>query len=475
MANKDITMMSVDQVSKMVQSGEVTSVQLVEACLARIESLNPQLNAFVYLAKDQALAAAAKADAEIKAGNYKGPLHGIPIALKDLFYTKGIPTTASSEVLRDFVPDFNGTVVQRLEDAGAILMGKTNTHEFAFGPTTEESCFGPSRNPWNPKKITGGSSGGSAVAAATGMAYVTMGSDTGGSVRIPSAMCGTVGFKPSYGLASLYGIIALSFSLDHPGPLCRSVVDCAIAMDAITGTDPKDPCPAAVIGEPTQFYKGLEGVTDLKGKVFGIPKNFFFDKTDYEVERVFNEAVENLKKIGAEIKYVEIPALELVTEASTRIMFSEAAYIHRDWYPARKSVYQAGVAARLDMGLAFTGVQYIQALKDREVIMAEWEKTLEEFDAILTPTLPIEAFDIGLGDPWTITTRGKSEPGKAMAIYHTRLGNMTGAPAITLPVGLTKNNLPVGLAINGARNDDLNVLRLALAYEKNFSYPTLSY
>ena len=156
-------------------------------------------------------------------------------------------------------------------------------------------------------------------------------------------------------------------------------------------------------------------------------------------------------------------------------MFSEAAFIHKDWYPTRKAIYQAGVAARLDMGLAFTGVQYIQALKDREKIMAAWEKTLEEFDAILTPTLPIEAFDIGLGDPWTITTRGKSEPGKAMAIYHTRLGNMTGAPAISLPVGLTKNNLPVGLAINGARNDDLNVLRLALAYEKNFSYPTLSY
>jgi aspartyl-tRNA(Asn)/glutamyl-tRNA(Gln) amidotransferase subunit A len=473
MSANDITMQSVEEVSKQIKAKKVSPVEFTKACLERVKKLDGELNAFVCLTEEIALAQANKAEEEIAKGGYKGPLHGVPIAFKDLFYTKGVATTGSSEVLRDFVPDFNGTIVQRMLDAGGVMIGKTNTHEFAFGPTTEESCFGPTRNPWNTKKITGGSSGGSTVAAVTGMSYITMGSDTGGSVRIPAAMCSAVGFKPSYGLGSLYGIIGLSFNLDHPGPICRSVVDCAIAMDAFTGTDPKDPCPGAIVGAPTRFYEGLDDVGDLKGKVFGIPTNFFFDKTDYEVERVFNEAVENLKKLGADVRYLEVPALDLVTDASTCILFSEAAYTHKPWYPSRKDKYQAGVAARLDMGLGFSAVQYIQGLKDRERIMAEWENTLKSYDAILAPACPIEAFDIGLGEPWNVVTRGKTEPGKAMATYHTRLANMTGAPAISVPAGLTKNNLPVGLMIMGARNNDLGVLRLARAYEKNVAYPAL--
>lgn len=469
----EITMMSIEQVSKMVERREISPVDLVEACLARIEKLNPELNAYVCLTAEQARKAAKEAEEEIANGHYRGKLHGIPIALKDLFYTKDIPTTASSEVLRDHVPDFNGTVVQRLIDAGAIVMGKTNTHEFAFGPTTEESCFGPTRNPWNPQKIPGGSSGGSGVATATGMAYVAMGTDTGGSIRIPAAMCGTVGFKPSIGLASLYGIVPLSFSLDHPGPLCRSVADAAITMDAITGTDENDPCPFAMKGEPTHFYDAIADVTDLKGKVFGIPTNFFFDKTDYEVERVFYEAVDRLKALGAEVREVEIPGLELVTDASTCLMFSEAAWLHRDWYPSRKERYQDGVAARLDQGGAYKATEYIQAVKDREKLMESWENTLKDFDAILAPTCPIEAFDIGLGAPWHVMTRGKQEMGKPMGTYHTRLADMTGAPALSVPAGLTKNGLPVGLMIMGRRNDDCAVLAMGMAYEKSYQYPVV--
>ena len=237
----DLTMKTISEVSQLIKKGEVSPVEIVEACLKRTEQLQDKLNAYVYLMADEARKQAKAAETEVKK-NYKGPLHGIPIALKDLFYTKGIPTTGGSALMKDFRPDYNGTIVQRLVDAGAILMGKTNTHEWAFGPTTEESYFGPSRNPWNPKKITGGSSGGSAIAAATGMAYMAMGSDTGGSVRIPSGFCGTVGFKPSYGMASLYGVIGLSFTLDTPGPLTRSVMDAALSIDAYTGYDPLDPC-----------------------------------------------------------------------------------------------------------------------------------------------------------------------------------------------------------------------------------------
>ena len=253
----DLAMMRIEQVSALVESGAVSPVELTEACLTRIEKLGPRLNAYVYLDAGAAREAARQAEAEIAAGRYRGRLHGIPIALKDLYYTEGIPTTAGSRVLRDFVPAFNGTVVRRLLDAGAVLLGKTNTHEFAFGPTTEESCFGPTRNPWDPRRISGGSSGGSAAAAAAGMAYLAMGTDTGGSVRIPAAMCGVVGFKPSIGLASLHGIVPLSFSLDHPGPLCRSVADAAITMDAITGADANDPCPYAAQSGATRFYEAI--------------------------------------------------------------------------------------------------------------------------------------------------------------------------------------------------------------------------
>lgn len=470
---EDITMMSMEQVAGMVRKQEVSPVDLVEACLKRTEFLQPKLNAYVNLMADDARKKAQIAEDEIKQGKYKGMMHGIPVALKDLYYTKGVPTTASSEVLKDFIPDYNSTIVQRLIDAGAIIMGKTNTHEFAFGPTTEDSCFGPTRNPWNPKKHPGGSSGGSGVAAATGMAYVAMGTDTGGSVRIPASMCGIVGFKPSYGLASLYGIIALSFNLDHPGPLCRSVADVAITMDTITGTDIRDTCPGAITGEPTCFYEGLKDEEDLTGKIIGVPTNFFFDKTDYKVELVVREAIEKLKELGAEIRYINIPALELVTDASTCIMFSEAAFLHKERYPSQKEKYQAGVAERLEQGNAYTAVQYIQACRDREKIMSAWEETLKDIDAVVAPTCPITAFDIGLTPPWKIETRGQTELGKPMCTYHTRLANMTGGPALSLPVGLTDEKLPVGLMIMGRRNDDLGVLRIGYAYEKHNRYPML--
>lgn len=467
----DITMLSIEKVSKLIEKKELSPVDLTKACLSRINKQNPELNAYVYLAADQAQIAAKKAENEISEGHYRGKLHGIPVAFKDLYYTKGIPTTACSKVLKDFVPNFNGTVVQRLIDAGAIIMGKTNTTEFAFGPTNEESYFGPARNPWNTKKISGGSSGGSAIAVTSGMAYVAMGSDSGGSIRIPAAMCGAVGFKPSIGLVSSYGIVPMSFTMDHPGPLCRSVADAAIVIDAITGTDENDTCPFAIKGEHTNFYDTIANVTDLKGKVFGIPKNFFFDKTDYEVERVFFEAVDRIKALGAEAKEVVIPDLELIPEVSTNIMFSEAAWNIKDLYLKNKENFDEAIASRIETGLSIKAIDYIESVKCRERIIGNWEETLKDLDAVLVPTCPIEAFDIGLGEPWHIITRGNQEMGKPMATYHTRLANMTGAPALSVPAGLTKNGLPVGIMIMGKRNDDCGVLEIGMVYERNYKYP----
>ncbi len=466
----EIVMMSIEEISMLIEKKELSPVDLTEACLFQIEKYNKKLNAYVYVSVAQARIAAKEAEREIVKGNYRGKLHGIPIAFKDLYYTKDIPTTACSKVLKDFIPDFNGTVVQRFIDAGAIVLGKTNTTEFAFGPTNEESYFGPARNPWNIKKISGGSSGGSAVSVASGMSYVAMGSDSGGSIRVPAAMCGVVGFKPSIGLVSSYGIVPMSFTMDHPGPLCRSIADVAISVDAITGTDDKDPCPFAIKGEHTRFYDSIANSTDLKGKVFGIPSNFFFDKTDYEVERVFYEAIERMKSLGAEIREIFIPGLELIPEVSTHLMFSEAAWNHKKWYPSHKESYQKDIPPRLEIGLAVKATEYIQAVKYREKIIEQWETALQDLDAVLTPTCPIEAFDIGLGEPWYITTRGKKEMGKPMATYHTRLANMTGAPALSVPAGVTKGGLPVGLMIMGKRNDDGQVLKIGMAYEKNYKY-----
>ncbi len=465
-ASNDITLMTMAEVSAMIKAGKISPVEVVEACLKRTEALQEKLNAYVYLMADEARKAAKKAESEVRK-NYKGPLHGIPIALKDIYYTQGIPTTGGSGLMVDFRPDFNGTIVQRLLDAGAILMGKTNTHEWAFGPTTEESFFGPSRNPWNPKKITGGSSGGSAIAAATGMAYVAMGSDTGGSVRIPSAMCGTVGFKPTYGLASLYGIIGLSFTLDTPGPLTRSVMDTALAIDAYAGPDPLDPCPGRLSGPFPKFAESLKEVDNLKGKVIAVPTNFFFDKTDDDVEKRVMNGVAAMKDLGADVQYIEIPSIELVPNVSTVILFSEAAHCHQERFAKYPDKYQPGVKARLEQGGAYTAVEYIDALKGREKIMADWERAITGIDGVVVPTCPIPAYDIGLPAPWHIQTRGKTEEGRAMCTHHTRIANTAAIPAITLPCGLTSEGLPAGLMIMGRRGDDVGVLQLGYAYEKH--------
>ena len=468
---KNILMNTIEEVSSLIENKEISPVELTDNCLMQIEKYNPELNAYVFIATEEAKIAAKEAEKAIMSGDYRGKLHGIPIAYKDLYFTKGMPTTACSKVLKDFVPQYDSTVVERLGKAGAINLGKTNTTEFAFGPTNEESYFGPARNPWNTKKIPGGSSGGSAIAAASGMAYLAMGSDSGGSIRIPAAMCGVVGFKPSIGLISTYGIVPLSFSMDTAGPICRSVADVAIVLDTVTGTDSKDPSPFAAKGKPTEFYQDIKNAENLKGKILGIPSNFFFDKTDYEVERIFFEAVDRLKALGAEVKEIHIPGLDLIPNISTNLMFSEGAWAHRNWFPELKDDYQKDIPPRLELGLSVTATDYIEAVKGREKIIAQWASALENIDAVITPTCPIEPFDIGLGAPWNIITRGKTEQGKIMATYHTRYANMTGAPALSVPAGLTKNGLPVGLMIMGKLGYDVDVLEIGMAYERHYQYP----
>jgi aspartyl-tRNA(Asn)/glutamyl-tRNA(Gln) amidotransferase subunit A len=467
MKETDLIMMSIKEISSMIKKKQISPVEIVEECINRTKRLQPELNAYITFLEEEAKKKAKIAEREIMKGGPKSPLHGIPIALKDLFYTKRVLTSAGSKLLKDFKPDYDGTVTDRLNKSGAILMGKTNMHEFAFGPTNEDSYYGPSRNPWDPSRITGGSSGGSAIAVATGMTYMAMGTDTGGSVRIPSAFCGVVGFKPTYGMGSLYGIIPLSFTLDHPGPLTRSVYDAAITMDMITGYDPKDPCIGKYKGKNTNLAKELSDVDTVKGMTIGVPSNFYFDKVDYEVEKLVENAISNLKQLGAEIKTIEIPYLDIVPNISTIIMFSEAAYNHKDRLAVHPGEYEPNVKARLDQGMNYSAIEYISALQEGEKILNAWNKVISEVDAVVTPTLPITAYKIGSK---IVVTRGKEEPAREMCVRHTRFANTTGCPALTVPCGLTPEGLPAGIMIMGRNYDDLTVLKIGYAYEKHYPY-----
>jgi len=470
MEEKDITMMSIAKISSMIKKKQISPVEITEECIKRTKILQPEVNAYVSFLEDEAKKSAKIAEKEIIKKGSKSLLHGIPIALKDLYYTKGVLTSASSQLLKNFKPEYNGTITDRLNKSGAILMGKTNLHEFAFGGTNEVSYYGPTRNPWDTSRISGGSSGGSAVAVASGMAYMAMGTDTGGSVRIPAALCGVVGFKPTYGLASLYGIIPLSFTLDHPGPLTRSVLDAAITMDIITGYDPKDTSIGRYKGKSTNFADKLRTVDNMKGLTIGIPSNFYFNKVDYEVEKLVTDAISNFRQLGADIKHIEIPYLDdIVPNIHTVIMHSEAAFNHKDRLTAHPNGYSLDVKANLELGMNYSAIDYISALQDREKILNAWNEVLSQVDAVVTATLPITAYKIG---SISAVIRGKTglESEIDMCARHNRFANTTGCPALTVPCGFTHDGLPAGIMIMGRNYDDLTVLKIGYAYEKHNPY-----
>ncbi len=450
-------MFTIHESRRLLRERKISSPELVEEALRRIRAGQPELNAFVTVLEAEARAAAEAAEREMKKG-FRGPLHGVPVALKDLFYTKDVLTSAGSGLLADFRPDRDSAVAARLAAAGAVLVGKTNTHEWAFGPTTEDSFYGPTRNPWNPERISGGSSGGSAVAVATGMACMAMGTDTGGSIRVPAALSGVVGFKPTYGLVSLEGVIPLSFSLDHAGPLARSVLDVALTLDALAGPGPN--CsPGAARGG---LAEAVTGADSLRGVTLGVPENFFFEKTEPAVENLFESAVECLGELGARIVRLEIPLLERVPAVSTIIMFAEAAWIHRERFAERKSGYSHDVQARLRLGGTYSAVEYIEALHERDRIVAAWEEAVAGVDAVLAPTVPVTAYP---GGSATIMARGREEKAREMCVRHTRLANVTGGPALSVPCGFAADGLPVGLMFMGGKGQDARVLRCGYAYE----------
>ena len=449
----DLHWLSVAEAAQLIAARKLSPVEFTEASLRRIEQLEGRLNAFITVDGDAAMTAASEAADEIAKGGAHGPLHGIPIALKDIFGVAGVRMTAGSKILSENVASEDAEATARLKAAGAVVLGKLNLHEFAFGATGVNPHYGAARNPWDLERITGGSSSGSGASVAAGECAAALGTDTGGSIRIPASLCGIVGLKPTYGRVSKRGVLPLSWSLDHVGPMTRTVEDAAIVLQAIAGRDADD---ASTVGEPVPDYMQMlrQGVQGLR---IGIPKEFFFENLHPEVESAVRSAIGLLGEMGADLTEADVPLISEIPGGVTAIMLPEALAYHQKWMSERPDDYGDDVRYRLELGATFLAVHYVQAQRFREMAVAAWrEEVFPKVDLIVTPTTPITARPIEEGD-LQVTFN---------LIRFTNPLNFLGVPAISIPCGFTGEGLPVGLQLVGRWWDEASVLRAAYAYEQ---------
>ena len=391
MTDGELTALTIASAGRLLRTRALSPVELTEAYLARIARLDPVLRAFITVTPELARQQARRAERELQRGQRRGPLHGIPITLKDLYWTKGIRTTAGSRILADFVPDTDGAATARLAAAGAVLLGKTNLHEFAAGVTNDNPHWGTCQNPWKPGYIPGGSSGGSATAVAASLGLASLGSDTGGSIRIPAAFCGIVGHKPTYGLVPRHGILPESWSLDHGGPMTRTAADAAVVLESIAGHDPRDPSSSR--RRPPAFARALRG--DLSGVRVGVPKNYYWDVVDPEVERAVRRAIASLRELGARVVEVSIPGVEAALDTCFVVAWAEAAHYHRPWLTTRPGDYGADVRALLEGALAYLAADYLQGQRVRALIRRSLQTVFERVDVLVSPSSPLPATPIG--------------------------------------------------------------------------------
>jgi aspartyl-tRNA(Asn)/glutamyl-tRNA(Gln) amidotransferase subunit A len=431
--------------------GETTSVALTERCLARIAAGNPRLNAFITVTADGALAAAQAADRARGAGAATTALHGIPLSLKDLIDQAGVVTTAGSLVRKDVVASGDATVTHRLREAGAVLVGKANMHEFAFGTTNEDSGFGAARHPIDTTRVTGGSSGGSASAVVTGMSIASIGSDTGGSIRIPAAACGVVGLKPTWGEIPTDGVVPLSRQLDHLGPIARTVTDVWLVHETLSGRAPRPD--ARLAARP------------LAGTRIGLLRGYFAERLDTDVEAVFDAAVETLRREGAAVEPVELPHARDIGPVYLHLVLADAAAYHAETLARRADDYTPNVRIRLEMGRYVLAEDYARALRGRAVIAREIDRALAGRDVLLCPTMPVPAPP--LGATMVDVGHGQTEPVRTAMLRLTQPFNVGGQPALTIPCGRTRTlGLPVGLQLAGARGHTSGLLEVGLAVER---------
>jgi aspartyl-tRNA(Asn)/glutamyl-tRNA(Gln) amidotransferase subunit A len=433
---------SIAETSQLIRRGEVSPIEITRECLKTIERLDPALNAFITVTAQSAFAEAKEAEKEIQAGRWRGPLHGIPIGLKDLIDTAGVRTTAASAVYKERIPTKDADVVEKLRAAGAILIGKQNLHEFAYGGSSLISHFGPVRNPVDQDFVAGGSSGGSAAAVASGMCYAAVGTDTAGSIREPAALCGLVGLKPTYDLVSTSGIIPLSQSLDHVGPITRCVEDSAVVLNCIADTK-------------ANYRDSLR--RDISEFVIGVPRRFFFYDLDADVARSVEQAIDEFRRIRATVRDTELP----VSTDRTLQAYESYAY-HRDKVAASPELYQAETLRRIKSGERITEAQYQAALRELQKTRAEIANKFREMDVLVTPTTPAPAPRISD----LSSDQALLRPTELLLLRNTRPVNVWGLPAISVPCGFTSAGLPIGLQIIGPHLGEVKVLQAAYAYEQ---------
>jgi aspartyl-tRNA(Asn)/glutamyl-tRNA(Gln) amidotransferase subunit A len=425
--------------------GRTSSEAVTRACFARIDLFGPPTNAFITVLRDQALAAARAADEARAQGRAAGPLHGVPISLKDIIDVRGVPTTAASAMRRGHVAAADAVVVERLRAAGAVLVGKTNLHEFALGPTNDDSAYGPVRHPRDESLSSGGSSGGSAVSVATGMAWGSIGTDTGGSIRIPAAACGVVGLKPSIGEVPTDGVVPLSPTFDHVGPLCRTVADARLLFDVLTGVPPSP------------------GSTPPAGSLrLGIPRAYFLEHVDREVAASFERACGRLTQSGVKIKTVSIPHVADTAPIYVTIALAEAAEYHATTIAERPGDYHPTIRIRLEAARYILAEDYLRAHRGRRVLIDEVDQAVGGVDALLLPTLPVPAQPVGAA---TVRIGDWEDSVRNTLLRLTQTFNVTGHPAITLPCEPTPAGLPVGVQLVGARGGTHRLLDVAAALE----------
>lgn len=463
MNDSDLAFASIEDIGRLFRKRKLSPVELTKLMLARIKQLNLKLNAYITVTDELALAQAKKAESELfaprgrKGHRDRGPLHGIPISLKDNIHTKGIRTTAGSRILKDFTPKEDAVVVRQLTQAGAVLLGKTNMHEFAYGVTSNNPHYGQVRNPWDPARIPGGSSGGSAAAVAAGLCFGSIGTDTGGSIRIPASLCGITGLKPGWGRIACEGIIPLSPGFDCAGPLARTVVDAAILTGVLysrVGREPNLARPSTLRAGPGKFC-------------LGIPRQLFFDVLSPEVRSAFDAALRDLGRAGMSAKDISIPLLDETEDAGNHIAWTEAALYHQQqgYFPARSAEYGDDVRSRLELGCKVPAVDYLRALEIQKQFFQQLHLALAEadIDAIVFPSTAIEA---PLLNQETIRIGAHEYPARALLLRQNRPANLAGVPAVSVPCRLTRSGLPVGLQMMAGVSSEHVLLRIAKIFER---------
>ena len=448
---------SLVELSELIKSKEISPVELTRDAFERVDRFDSRLKAFISRYDDDATAHALVAEREILDGHYRGRLHGIPIGIKDNIYLSGKTTTMGSKIHRDYIPTHDAGVVGKLAEAGAITLGKLNMHEYALGASTDNPYFGTCRNPWDLNKTPGGSSGGSAAAVASGMTVAALGSDTSGSIRIPAAVCGVVGLKPTYGRVSKYGVFPEAWTLDHVGPIAGTVADAAIMLDAISGADRNDP--SSLLVPPTKTFESL--TADVRNLVIGIDEEFFFADVDDDVAAVVMAALENLHDLGATLRTVRLSTLRNCIWALTIIDTSETTTVHDAMLKSRPEDYGDDVRFLLECGALPSAVDYLQAQQLRLIIQRELDEVFRGIDALAAPTMPIQTPSIGENSS---TINGKSVDTLESLIRLVGPANLAGLPTLSVPCGLI-DGLPIGMQIIGRPQGEQQILNLGVALE----------